>query len=119
MNNRDKNILFKLKEEAEVLQELTDGCDLQGFLGSEVLKRAVSMTLINIGELVSRLTHEIKQRNPAIPWRAITTLRNVAAHGYESLDMENIWKTVTEDVPLFRTQIVEILNAEKGTDQGA
>ena len=116
MNNRDKNVLLKLKEEAVVLQELTDGYDLQSFRGSEVLKRAVGMTLINIGELVHRLSEEIKQQNPAIPWRAITRQRNVAAHGYDSLDMESVWKTVTEDVPPFQVQIEKILQGEEHTD---
>ena len=116
MNDRDKNVLLKLKEEAVVLQELTDGYNLQGFLGSEVLKRAVGMTLINIGELVHRLTDEIKQQTPVIPWRAITRLRNIAAHGYHTLEMEDVWKTVTEDVPLFLVQIGEILQGEENTD---
>ena len=113
MEDRDKNILLKLKEKAEVLPKLTNGYDLQGFLGSEVLKLAVSMALINIGELVNRLTDETKQQNPAVPWRDITRLRNVAAHGYDSLDMERIWKIAMEDVPLFLTQIEEILAEEK------
>ena len=112
MNKRDKNVLFKLKEEAEVLLEMTDGYDLQGFLDSEVLKRAVSMTLINLGELVTRLTDEFKQQNPAVPWRDVTRLRNVAAHGYDALDMEKIWQTVIEDVPPFLTQLGEILQRE-------
>ena len=112
MNNRYKNVLLKLKEEAEILLELMDGYGLQGFLGSEMLRRAVSMTLINIGELVNRLTDEIKQQNSAVPWRAITNLCNVAAHGYDALDMENIRKTVTEDVPSFLTQLGEILQRE-------
>jgi len=112
MNKRDKNVLLKLKEEAEVLLEMTDGYDLQGFLGSEVLKRAVGMTLINLGELVNRLTDDLKRQNPEIPWRVISRQRNVAAHGYDALDMEKIWKTVTEDVPPFLTQLGEILMRE-------
>ena len=32
MNDRDKNVLLKLKEEAVVLQELTDGYNLQGLV---------------------------------------------------------------------------------------
>ena len=116
MKDRDKNILLKLKEKAEVLPTLTDGYDLQGFLGSEVLKLAVSMSLINLGELVNRLSDETKQQNPAVAWSAIVRLRNVAAHGYDELKMENIWKIVTEDVPPFLTQISEIL--QRTGDEG-
>jgi len=112
MKDRDKNILCKLKEEAGILLEMTEGYDRQGFLGNEVLKRAVSMALINIGEFVNRLSDEIKQKNPTVPWRAITGQRNLAAHGYHMMEMEEIWKTVTESVPLFLTQLEEMLPEE-------
>ena len=118
MNERDKNILLKIKSEAELLLELTGEHNLQSFLDSEVLMRAVCMTLINIGELVKLLTDEIKLQNPAIPWRSISGLRDVTAHGYYTLRMEDIWETVTKDVPLFLTQIGAILHARTETDAG-
>ena len=112
MKERDENILLKLKDESEILLKMINGYDLQGFLGSEVLRRAVGMTLINIGELVNRLTDEIKQKQQTVPWSAIVRLRNVTAHGYDSLEMEEIWKIATESVPLFLTQIDGILQVE-------
>jgi len=63
MNERDKNLLNYIKEEAEVLLELTEGNDLQTFLDSELLKRTSCMTLINIGESVKSLSKELKQEN--------------------------------------------------------
>lgn len=116
MNERDKNVLHKIKSETELLLELTGEHSLQSFLGSEVLMRAVCMTLINIGELVKLLTDEIKHQNPTIPWRSIAGLRDVTAHGYYTLRMEDIWETVTKDVPLFLTQVGEILHFRKETD---
>jgi len=44
-------------------------------------------------------------------------LRDVTAHGYYTLRMEDIWETVTKDVPLFLTQIDEIFNTEQEMDQ--
>jgi uncharacterized protein with HEPN domain len=116
MNERDKNVLLKIKSEVGLLLELTGEHNLQSFLRSELLMRATCMTLINIGELVKLLTEEIKLQNPAVPWRGISGLRDVTAHGYYTLRMEDIWETVTKDVPLFQTQIGEILNAEKKID---
>jgi uncharacterized protein with HEPN domain len=75
--------------------------------------RAVCMTLINIGELVKLLTDEIKLQNPAIQWRSIAGLRDVTAHGYHTLRMEDIWETVAKDVPLFLTQIGEIFQCKE------
>jgi len=66
MNERNKNVLLKIKNEIGLLQELTDSHDLQSFLASELVMRAVCMTLINIGELVKLLTDDIKHQNPAV-----------------------------------------------------
>ena len=115
MKERDENILLKLKEKAEVSLKMTDGHDLQGFLGNEILQHAVSMALINLGEFVKRLSDETKQRHPAVSWQGVVKLRNMAAHEYEALDMENIWKIATKDVPLFLAQIEEILQIETET----
>jgi uncharacterized protein with HEPN domain len=112
MNERDKNILLKIESEAVLLLGLADGYDMQGFLANEGLQRAVCLTLINIGELVKLITEEIKQQNPSIPWRAIAGLRDVVAHGYFSLRMEDIWETGTKDLTPFLTQIREILQRE-------
>ena len=112
MNDRDRIVLLKIKNEAELLLELTDGYDLQSFLGDEVIMRAVCMTLINIGELVKLLTEETKLQSQAIPWRAISGLRDVIAHGYQTLRMEDIWETVAKEIPLFLMQTGKILSTE-------
>ncbi|MDR2854550.1 MAG: DUF86 domain-containing protein [Methanomicrobiales archaeon] len=113
MNERDENLLNYIKEEAELLIELTDGCDLQGFLDSELLKRTFCMTLINIGESVKLLSKEFKQENKDIPWRFIAGLRDITAHGYQTLDMLQVWKTVTENVPELLEQVKGILHAKE------
>ena len=67
------------------------------------------MTLINIGELVKLLSFEFRQANPNIPWRSISGLRDVTAHGYQTLRMEDIWETVTTDIPFLQNQIKILL----------
>ena len=71
---------------------------LEKFLKDEKTKRAVAMTLINIGELVKNLTEEFRIENNVIPWKSISGLRDVTAHKYQTLDMGDIWITVTEDI---------------------
>jgi uncharacterized protein with HEPN domain len=109
MRERDRIILLKIKEEAELLLQLIDGYAMQNFLENEMLKRAVCMTLINIGELVKLLTDEAKRMNSTVPWRSITGLRDVTAHGYQTLQMEDIWETVTKDIPELLMQVRTML----------
>ena len=40
------------------------------FLDDEKLKRAISMTVINIGELIKSITEETRKLHLEIPWKA-------------------------------------------------
>jgi uncharacterized protein with HEPN domain len=110
MNSKDKQILVKLLAEIAIMNKLTDGHDLTSFENDEKTKRAVCMTLINIGELVKLLSSDFRQMNPEIPWKAIAGLRDVTAHRYQTLKIGDIWMTVQDDVPIMSDKIKIILD---------
>jgi uncharacterized protein with HEPN domain len=70
---------------------------------------AILQKLIVIGEAASRLPDEFRQRHAHIPWQDIIGFRNFAIHEYFSVYWEIVWTTATQDVPLLRDQIAEIL----------
>ncbi len=109
MDNRDKAILQKIAEETEIIHTLIAGFNVDTFIKDERTKRAVCMTLINIGEMAKLLTDKVKQENPDIPWRSIAGLRDVTAHGYQTLHMDDIWETVTTDIPSLQKQLLMLL----------
>ena len=110
MSNRDKIILKKVLAEIDIIDEMVSGFDLRGFLKSEKTKRAVCMTLINIGELVKNIADEFKKQHNSIPWREISGMRDIAAHKYQTLKMERVWNTVKKDIPLLKNRIGEIID---------
>jgi len=110
MDKRDEILLNKIIEEVDVITKLIEGCDYECFDNDERTKRAVCMTLINIGELVKLLSDDLRNNNPSVPWRAIAGLRDVTAHGYQTLRMEDIWETIKTDTPKLRNQINSILH---------
>ena len=110
MNGRDRQICEKLLAETEMLRRLTAGVSLEAFLQDERTARAVSMTLINIGELVKNLTDEVKAAHAEIPWRAIAGMRDVTAHKYQALRKEDVYKTGPEDIPQFERQLRTLMN---------
>ena len=68
--------------------------------------------LFVIGEAASRLSQNLKDKYPAIPWRAIGGFRNYIVHEYFSLDLDIVWQTVVVDVPALKSRVEEIFRSE-------
>lgn len=70
---------------------------------------ACNMCIIQIGELVSRLSEEFLETNTKIPWHAIKAMRNLHAHDYDRVDLEIVWNTLKEDIPYLKEQLEKII----------
>lgn len=108
MNNRDLQIIVKIQSEICIVEQLIFSVDYKSFESDERTKRAVCMTLIYIGELVKNLTDEFKAETKHIPWRVIAGLRDITAHKYQTLKMEDVWATLENDIPKFKQQLNEL-----------
>jgi uncharacterized protein with HEPN domain len=51
-----------------------------------------------IGEAVKRVSPITRDRHPEVPWKDIAGMRDRLIHGYDSVDLGELWKTATEDV---------------------
>ena len=79
------------------------------FKESVEMQYACSMCVVQIGEMISLLDDEIFSAYPEIPWRMIMGARNVYVHNYGQLDLDEVWNTLVESVPLLKKQISELL----------
>ncbi len=111
MERREEIILKKVLSEISIVREMMGDCSLEQFKQNEMLLRAVGMTVINIGELVKNLGDETRLAYPHIPWKAIAGFRDIAAHKYQTLRMEDVYETVVTDFPALKAQIEEILSS--------
>jgi len=48
-----------------------------------------------IGEAARRISEDLKQEHPEIPWRKIIAQRNVLIHEYDDIDYKEIWEVAT------------------------
>lgn len=67
-----------------------------------------NMCIIQIGELANRVSEETKEASKNIPWRAIKGMRNLHAHDYENVDLEIVWNTLLEDIPVLKKSLEEL-----------
>lgn len=99
MNVRDKIHIERIKEELTFIEKIMREMDREAFLCDDVIQHAVSMSLITIGECANHLSDDFKERYSEIEWIQIIAVRNIAAHGYWQLNMEQIWQAIREDIP--------------------
>ena len=60
MDSKDSAVLSKLLQEASIISGFVAGLDCDAFIKDEKTRRAVCMTLINIGELVKLLSDQVR-----------------------------------------------------------
>ena len=101
MSERDKSILEHIirycQEIDDAKKQFGDSFDV--LRANSVYKNAVSMCILQIGELVILLSDELKTLYDEMPWHDIKSMRNIAAHQYHKFDLDTLWETVTEDIP--------------------
>jgi uncharacterized protein with HEPN domain len=61
-----------------------------------------------IGEAVKRLSLTTRDKHPEVPWKDIAGMRDRLIHGYDSVDIDELWKTSTQDIPLLLEQVRRI-----------
>ena len=101
MNTRDEIVLKKIIQYADEISETISRFNLtqDSFTEDFVARNAISMCILQIGELVGKLSEDFKAQNNAMPWREIKAMRNIAAHNYGEIDIDILWETATCDIP--------------------
>ena len=93
--------LLDMQEYGRRVVALTSGRTAESLLGDAgwVTRAALERTLFIVGEAANRVPREVQAQHPEIPWPAIIELRNLLAHGYETIEPQKLWLTATISVP--------------------
>ena len=86
------------------IERFVAGLDKGAFLSREVVQSAVIMQLAVIGELSKRFSKEFKKR-VSLPWKQIAGFRDRAVHDYYQLDLEFVWLTIQDDIPVLKNAL--------------
>ena len=97
--SRDEAHLLDILKAARLAIQFKGPTEKRDFLSDAKTQSAVLHQLMVIGEAVKRLSPGFREAHPEIPWKLIAGTRDKLIHFYESVDLEEVWKMVTSDLP--------------------
>lgn len=104
------------------IEMYTSSMDSGSFMKNPMAQDAVLRNIEIIGEAarnVERRHPDTAVKHPEIPWEDIYLMRNRVTHGYFSVDLELVWKTLRGDIPDLKRQVSELLGQiGRQSDQG-
>jgi uncharacterized protein with HEPN domain len=97
--SRDEGNLLDILKAARLAIEFKGQTNKDEFLADLKTQSAVLHQLLIIGEAVTRLSPEFRGAHPEVPWKLIAGTRDKLIHFYEGVDLDEVWKMVTADLP--------------------
>ena len=107
-----------MRDDAGRLQDILDsiqriqeriGGGRQRFESDEMLQVWVVHHLQIIGEAARSISPVLRDAHPGIPWTSVIAMRNLLVHEYFGIDIEEVWSTAVNDLPLLRPLVETIL----------
>jgi uncharacterized protein with HEPN domain len=98
----------------------TAGMDEQAFLSSELVQDAVLRNIEILGEAskhIQRVDPGFAACHADVPWQVMYTMRNRVSHGYDTVDLEIVWKSIQGDLPILLNRVQSLV--ESGHSTGA
>ena len=108
---KPKLYLEDIKDSIRKIEGYTSNLSFDEFKKDTLTIDAVVRNLTIIGEAAKNIPEEIKSKNPEVAWSEAIGMRNKVTHEYFGVDEDILWKTIKEDLPVFKKQISKILGS--------
>ncbi len=114
MPDRDRSIIESIHRYCEQIDTAHSdfGRSEDTFQKSSTYQNAVSMCILQIGEIINRLSDGFRNAHSEIPWRQIRGMRNYVAHEYGTIDLEIVWQASTVSIESLKTFCMDYLKAQ-------
>lgn len=96
---RDLVHLLQIRHELELALSFLNGVTAEQFGEDELRQHAVSMSIVQVGEHVKKLSKQFVSSQRDVAWKAIAGTRDWIVHDYGNLDFDEIYRSVTEEAP--------------------
>jgi uncharacterized protein with HEPN domain len=104
----DRIYLQHILDAIQKIESYLDQIDEYSFFSSTLLQDGVIRQIEIIGEAAKHLSSEFKNKYSAVQWKYIAGMRDKLIHDYFGVDIQQVWLTAREDLPILRENILTI-----------
>jgi len=99
LRDEDRVRILHMVDAAESVKRFAGDRQRSDLDRDQMLLFAIVHAIEILGEAASRVSDITQAETSAIPWAAIIGMRNRLIHGYFDIDLDIVWKTVTDEIP--------------------
>ena len=111
MSESDRIRLLHMLDAAKEALAFTSGRERTHLESNRMLALALIKEVEIIGEAATRVSQELADANPQIPWAKAAGMRNRLIHAYFDIDFDILWETVVTAVPALATELERLLES--------
>ena len=97
-DEKQTGLLRDILDSALTIRLYLDEVSREAFMACMEKQDAVLRRFEIIGEAASRLSPETQALFPNLPFRGMRGMRNIIAHDYGDVDIDQVWKTAQTDL---------------------
>jgi len=110
--SRDDTYLVDILESAKIAMDYILGKSWDDFYDDIQCQDAVVRRIEIIGKAARRVSQETRDKHPQIPWREMTSMRNLVIHEYDVVDINQVWDTAQNKIPPLIEELAKIVPPE-------
>jgi uncharacterized protein with HEPN domain len=111
--DRDLQSLLDMLQSAQIVMNYIAERTKNEFVTDLQFQDAVIRRLLVIGEASNRISKATQQALTTIPWIAINGMRNRLVHEYDELDLNVVWDTVMNSLPVLILELEKFVSIDK------
>lgn len=106
----DEVRLFHMREAAREALSFIQNRTRNDLDNNRMLTLSVVKCVEIIGEAASRISKDRQNELQNIPWSELISMRNRLTHAYFDINLDIVWSTVTEDLPILLAELETIVD---------